>query len=279
MIRLEEYIAKRKMEDHLNEFDMELKVSNIKKSIEYIFEYFSNYLPLEGAEDHSAEENERINKYEKALREYSPELSRWFVTIYDETGHQVSKTIQKYCDNTSGFLLTFEDSEFRTISYNCYAELIKKRPCLRDETERLYQFIKEYHAVVTKREYEYFGFPQISEKITTWLNDTYIKYNVNLAVAIKKYLTEEFYNNVDMLPSGSKNKSDHPYRGHIYKYNYKNRTNLFNINGYYSRFGNKPFLNGKKKSIEILMMFTWLGDVSGEDSDFFQKYLAEFKEY
>jgi hypothetical protein len=138
---------------------------------------------------------------------------------------------------------------------------------------------KKYHAVVTKRDYDYFGFPQISEKITTWLNDTYIKYNVNLAVAIKKYLTEEFYNNVDMLSSGSKIKSDNPYKGHIYELNYKKRTNPFNINGYYSRFGNKPFLNGKKKSLEILMMFTWLGEVSGEDAEFFQNYLSEFKEY
>jgi len=97
--------------------------------------------------------------------------------------------------------------------------LIKKRPYLKDETERLYQFIKEYHAVVTKRYYEYFGFPQISKKITPWLNDTYIKYNVNLAAA------------------------------------------------------------RKKKSLEILMMFTWLGEVSGEDAEFFQNYLSEFKEY
>lgn len=73
---------------------MEQKVSNIKKSIDYIFEYFDNYLPLEGAENHSVEENERFNKYAKALKEYSPELIKWFLTIYDETGHQVNKTIQ-----------------------------------------------------------------------------------------------------------------------------------------------------------------------------------------
>ena len=279
MIRLEEYIAKRKTEDHLNEFDMDQKVSNIKKSIDYIFEYFDNYLPLQGAENHSAEENERFNKYAKALREYSPELRKWFLTIYDETGHQVNKTIQKYCENKSEFLLAFEDKEFRAISYNCYAELIKKRPCLKDETEKLYQFIKEYHDVVAKRKYECFNFPKISEKITTWLDDTYKKYNVNLAVAVQRYLIYEFGDNVDMWPHGSKIKVDDPYNIHPYDYNYKKMINLFNINGYYSKFGNKPFLKGKKKSIEILMMFTWLGDVSGEDSDFFQKYLAEFKEY
>jgi len=79
MLRLEEYIAKRKIEDHLNEFDVEQKVNNIKTSIDYVFEYFNQYLPLEGVENHS------------------PELKRWFVQMYDETGHQVNKTIMKFC--------------------------------------------------------------------------------------------------------------------------------------------------------------------------------------
>ena len=275
MIRLEEYIAKRKIEDHLNEFDIEQRVSNIKKSIDYIFEYFDNYLPLQGTENHFKEENGRYNKYAKALGKYSPELINWFLTIYDETGHQVNKTIQKYCDNTSGFLLAFEDSDFRTISYNCYAELIKKRPCLKDETERPYQFIKEYHAVITEREYEYFGFPKISERITTWLDNTYKKYNVNLAAAIQKYLLYEFDNNVDMWPPGSKIKSNDPYSAQPYEYNYKKRSNLFNINSYCNKYGNKPFLKGKKKNLEILMMYTWLG----ERNEYFQSYLAEFDDY
>ncbi len=275
MIKLEEYIAKRKIEDHLNEFDIEQRVSNIKKSIDYIFEYFDIYLPLQGFDNHLAEENKRYNKYAKALEKYSPELINWFLSIYDETGHQVNKTIQKYCDNTSDFLLAFEDSDFRTISYNCYAELIKKRRCLKDETERLYQFIKEYHAVVTKREYEYFGFPEISEKITTWLNDTYKKYNVNLAAAIQKYLIYEFDDNVDMWPPGSKIKSNDPNNAQPYEYNYKKRSNLFNINSYCNKYGNKPFLKGKKKNLEILMMYTWLG----ERNEYFQSYLAEFDDY
>jgi len=275
LIRLEEYIAKRKAEDHLNDFDMEQKVSNIKKSIDYIFEYFDNYLPLEGAENHSAEENERLSKYEKALKGYSPELRRWLVTIYDETGHQLNKTIQKYCDNTSGFLLTFEDSEFRTISYNCYAELIKKRPSLKDETERLYQLIKEYHAVVTKKDYEHFGFPQISEKMTKWLNDTYKKYNVNLAAAVQKYLIYDFDDNIDMWPTDSIIKAKDPHNVRPYEYNYKKRSNLFNINSYCSKNGSKPFLKGKKKNLEILMMHTWLG----EENEYYQKYLTEFNDY
>jgi hypothetical protein len=100
-----------------------------------------------------------------------------------------------------------------------YIAIDKETSLFKRRIREVVPVYKKYHAVVTKRDYDYFGFPQISEKITTWLNDTYIKYNVNLAVAIKKYLTEEFYNNVDMLPSGSKIKTDNPYKGHFYEYN------------------------------------------------------------
>jgi hypothetical protein len=55
----------------------------------------------------------------------------------------------------------------------------------------------------------------------------------------------------------------------------KKRSNLFNINSYCSKYGNKPFLNGKKKNLEILMMYTWLG----EKNEYYQKYLEEFNDY
>jgi len=278
MLRLEEYIAKRKIEDHLNEFDVEQKVNNIKTSIDYVFEYFNQYLTLEGVENHSPEENERLNKYENTLREYSPELKRWFVQMYDETGHQVNKTIMKFCDNVSGYFLIYEDKEFRSVSYNCYAELIKKRPCLRDQTEKLYQFIKEYHLIITKREYENFGFPKISEKITKWLESTYSKYNVNIILVVERYL-DEFGDNIDMWPSGSRMKAERPYPGHPYEYNYRRRSNMFNVNGFYSKYGNKPFIKGMKKTLEILMLQKWINGYDGNDSDFFEEYLMELKDY
>ena len=90
---------------------------------------------------------------------------------------------------------------------------------------------------------------------------------------------DEFWNNIDLWPPGTKIKSDMPYKGHPYDYNYKKRLNLFNINGFYSKFGNKPFLKGKKKLLEILMMVTWLGGIEGDDPEFLHEYLAEFKEY
>lgn len=60
MQSLEEYIAKRKIEDALNEFDSSQKMSNIRTCIDYIFENFDQYLPTQGAEKRTVAENERL---------------------------------------------------------------------------------------------------------------------------------------------------------------------------------------------------------------------------
>lgn len=44
MLRIEECIAKRKKEDNLNGFDLDKRVENIKSYMDYIFEYYNNYL-------------------------------------------------------------------------------------------------------------------------------------------------------------------------------------------------------------------------------------------
>lgn len=44
MFTIEEYIAKRKEEDNLNEFNKEKKIENIKSCIDYVFEYYIYYI-------------------------------------------------------------------------------------------------------------------------------------------------------------------------------------------------------------------------------------------
>lgn len=46
MLRFEEYIARRKKEDQLNEFDVNARPENIKICVNYVFEYFNSYLSI-----------------------------------------------------------------------------------------------------------------------------------------------------------------------------------------------------------------------------------------
>lgn len=50
MLSIVDYIAKRKKEDGLNEFNYQAKAENTSICVNYVFEYFNNYL-TESASD------------------------------------------------------------------------------------------------------------------------------------------------------------------------------------------------------------------------------------
>jgi hypothetical protein len=73
MLIFEEYLARRKKEGRLNEFDVDARAESIKICVNYVFEYFNNHLSITEAEDKTVLQNEKIEKYRKQLEEYDPE--------------------------------------------------------------------------------------------------------------------------------------------------------------------------------------------------------------
>jgi hypothetical protein len=93
MLSIEEYIARRKKEDRLNEFDIEARSQNLKICVDYVFEYFNNYLNTTEAEEKTVLHSEKLDKYRKQLQDYEPEVREWAVGIYDEYGKQIHRYI------------------------------------------------------------------------------------------------------------------------------------------------------------------------------------------
>lgn len=275
MLKLEEYIEKRKLEDGLNEFNTSQKVSNIRDCINYIFEYFDQYLPIQGVEKRTVFENEKLMKYEKSLNEFSYDIKDWLLSIYETYEKQLNRSIIRYLKSDESFYLLYCESEFRSVSYDCYASLIKKNPFLKNQTDMLYKFIREFHAIETEKYKS--NYLNISEDITTWLQSTMTKYNINISIAIERYLSA-FYDNQDSWSARDRIKLEKPYLDHKYEYNYYKKTNLFNINSFMGKYGDKPFIKGKKKQIEILMMFIWLHDIDGNEG-YWNEYLLQFDNY
>jgi hypothetical protein len=137
MLTIEEYIARRKKEDKLNEFDLDERTQNMKSCVDYVFEYFNNYLNITEAEEKTVLQNEKLEKYRKQLQDYEPEVRDWAVSMYDEYGKQVHKYIGNMLKEDELFFLYNTDSEFRSVSYDCYTKLIKKLPFLKEQTEML----------------------------------------------------------------------------------------------------------------------------------------------
>ncbi|WP_341456103.1 hypothetical protein [Parageobacillus thermoglucosidasius] len=142
MLSLEEYIARRKQEDGINEFDKESRMENLQTCVGYVFEYFNQYLDITKMEEQTALNNERIEKYRKQLRQYEPEIQEWLVHVYAEYDKQINHSIARFLKKDELFLLYNTDHEFRSISYECYAHLGKQYPFLKNQTEMLFLFIK-----------------------------------------------------------------------------------------------------------------------------------------
>lgn len=135
MLRFEEYVARRKKEDQLDEFDVDARTENMRVCVNYVFEYFNNYLSITEAENKTVLHNEIIEKYLKQLEEYDPEVRDWLVSIYSEGGNSLNRAIGSLLKQKEFFFLVNTDQEFRNMSYDCYSKLIKKYSFLKDQTK------------------------------------------------------------------------------------------------------------------------------------------------
>lgn len=269
MLSIEEYIVRRKKEDKLNEFDMETRINNMKLCVDYVFEYFNNYLNISEAGGETVLHNKKLEKYHKQLREYEPEIRDWAVGIYSDYGKQIHRYIRNIVKGDVFFFLYNTDSEFRNVSYDCYSKLIKKLPFLKDQTEMLFMFIKDYHRIESHQKFDSRR-PIISGEINDWIENTWTKYQVNLLVFAFDWINS-FYENEDIWPLTHRKKSQCTWKK--YNYDYKQKSNLFNLDSLYGKMPKKPFIKGRKQELEILFMYYWLHDMEGDNEGYWQEYL------
>lgn len=268
MLSIEEYIARRKREDHLNEFDADQRVENMRTCANYVFEYFSTYLSISEAEERTALRDEKLHKFRKQLHEYTPEIQDWLVGIYADYTSRIDLSVANFLKKDELFLLYSTDSEFRSVSYECYSQLIKKNPYLREQTEMLFRFIREYHLAQSLRNRQYTRRPFISDEINEWLEETWAKHQVDLAGFCEDWISR-FWDNEEAWPVSHRLKSKESFRK--YEYDFRKKGNLFNLDQLYRRMPRNAFTRGRKQDFEILMMYYWLHGIEGDD-EYWQEY-------
>ncbi|MDD9149275.1 hypothetical protein OYT88_11990 [Sporolactobacillus sp. CQH2019] len=266
MLRLEDYIARRKKEDNINEFDINAKMENMKICVDYIFEYFNQYLNIDEMDQQTFLNNERLEKYRNQVKLYDEDIQVWLVNIFDTYDKQVHRIIANILKKNDLFFLHYTDNDFRSSSYDCYASLIKKYPFMKDQTEMLFRFIKNYHFIQSQSGINRYDL-HLSENIDKWLDQTWKKYKVNIWAFVDDYLYR-FSENDRLWPARHKVKNSNGQ----YEYNYKQKNNLFGLNTLYPRISNRPFMKRKKQFLEILMMYDWLHSFENDDDNYWEEY-------
>jgi hypothetical protein len=248
MLKLEEYIARRKKEDKLNELDQKVRSENLRSCVGYVFEYFNDYIPTYDLGELTVQENEMIDKYRRQLSDYDPEVGAWLLDIYTDHHAMLNRTVARAFNEDPLFLLYSTDQEFRSISYDCYSMLIKKNPFLKDQTEMLFLLIKDIHRIQSGSNPSHDS-PFISEEIHTWVEETWSKNRVNL-MAFAWEWANYFWDHPEIWPAGHRIKSQESWRK--YEYDFKQARNLFGLDSLYTRMPKKSFIRGHKPRFEAL---------------------------
>ncbi|WP_346723462.1 hypothetical protein [Bacillus thuringiensis] len=213
--------------------------------------------------------NERLEKYRKQLKQYQPEVQKWLVNLYEDYDKKIDRSIVHFLKKEELFLLCSTDSEFRSISYECYAHLKKKYSFLREQTEMLFLFIKNHHQIQSQRDMGYNKF-FITEEISEWIEKTWLKHHVNV-VAFAFDWVHRFYDNPDMWYAKHRRRSQSDFEE--YEYDIKQKRNLFNLDSLYKRMPKRTFIKGRKQEFEILMMYCWFHDIENDEENYWQEYL------
>lgn len=272
-LRLEEYIAKRKKEDGINEYDLEKRFEQLRICVNYVFEYFNNYLDSKPADEKTVLHEQKIDKYRNIVRDYEPEIREWLVDIYSSYGKYMHKQLMNLVTDTY-FLLYDSDAEFRALSYDVFPKAAKKFKFLEGQSEMVFLFIKEAHkgsSIFHPYDQDFF----ISDDVNDWIHSTYRKCGGNIYNFCYEW-AHSFYAYPELWPRGHKKKSQYYEERSKYSkvtlsdpffwdYDYKQKSNLFGLDALYKNMPKKDFIRGKKQGFEAVIMYCWLHGVSGDD--------------
>jgi len=83
LLSIEEYIAKRKKEENIDEFDLDNRANNTKVCVDFVFEYFNNYL-VAAHEREAVLRREKSDRHRNQLMNYEGRVLEWLEDYYAE---------------------------------------------------------------------------------------------------------------------------------------------------------------------------------------------------
>lgn len=270
MLTLEEYITKRIQQETVDIYDLKYKQENMKQCIDFVFEYFNEYLD-EGIVDRSfSKEGKKMQKYRKRVSVYSEEIQSWLIKMYKEYNTYTDTILINFIKQDQLFKIYSTEVEFNRLSYKCYAEISKKYKWIENYIPQMNAFIRDYHRIVTlvdEYDIDKYNIPRLSK----WVKNANKKYNINLINFAHDY-AENFF---DMSIKWDRTKGI--YLSRDINYEIINSKNKFDIKGLYSKCSYMPFMKNRKRDLELLIFLLYDEDIDNIPEDYKKKYLESMQ--
>lgn len=267
MLSIEEYIACRKQEDNLKDFDLDSRAKNIRICVNYVFEYFNEYLPQHEKKAKIYMNTEKIEKYSSRLHEFSPHVKKWLIDLYSQHYHLLHFTLKHIIDKNEYFLLSYSEDDFENMTIECRSKLSRKYPYLRDEKDGILIFIKDYHRI-ENLVYHNDKIPKLPQNIADWINDTMSKYHVEIRTFAAKWCFKVMFDKTITKPMISKTSIG----VFDFEEEFSRKDNLFDIDRLYKEICTKPFITDRKQELLTIIVYYWT--TYFKDTDIWENYLT-----
>lgn len=252
MLNIEEYILSRKQEDHLKDFDLESRDKNIRTCVNYVFDYFYDYLPQHEKQAKIYMNNEKIEKYRSRLHEFSPDVKNWLINLYSKHNNLVHILLKNIIAKNAYFLLCYSEDDFKSIAIECRSKLTRKYPYLRDEDTGILMFIKDYYRIKSMV-YHNDIIPKLPQNIADWINDTMSKYHVELRSFANNWCFKVLFDDTVTKPKIFKNF----FGFEEFEKDFFKKENLFGIDELYEEIQTKPFITDRKQELFTIIVYYW----------------------
>ncbi|MHC1762550.1 MAG: hypothetical protein AB9917_24115 [Negativicutes bacterium] len=266
MLTIEQYIAQMKKKDNLDEFNFMNHAENLATVMKYVVEYFNTYLNPEQYNYEAIKLDQAAAKVEKEISETLPESKEFVINYYKKHQTRVDRMLKGQLKSFIYHDLFYSDEDFEQVVDDFCNDRKKQDPEIfqnKEDLMVLVREIKEREANKPSRS----GYKQLDEGLASWISDTYMRYKVNL-LDFAQGVAERYYDkHMEHLYD---RQSEHHY--HINRYNHRYNENPFRINEIYQETSHRPFIEGRKGELEILIMHEWIFDWA-EDSEYWPEYV------
>jgi len=266
MLTIEQYISQMKKKDKLDEFNFKNHAENMATVIRYVMEYFNNYLNPEAYDYENIKLEQTAVKIEQEIADDYPESKAFIIEYYKKYKTRIDRIINNWLKGEEYLDLFYcQDDYEKTVNQFCASTKMKNTEVEQYKDELIILARESKERRVGKPSIS--GFKLLDNSLVDWVKETYRGYGVNL-FEYAQNLTYSFYD--EYIEHVFDRDYDSSYR--INRYNHRYNNNPFGINEIYEDNIHRPFINGRKGELEMLIMYVWLFE-NVKDTDYWPEYV------
>lgn len=268
METLEEYLAKRKHKDHMDEFNLNRHSENMSTAIQYVMDYFNTYLDIEKLSQEQIKLERAIDKFKGQVEVSYPDQAAVIVDYYIKYRKRLDSIVEDAYSKTkySSLICTVEE-EKEVAARVCEYQLREEE--ITPELPGIIEAMVHQYRMSLLSPPSFSRMMDIDRTLVKWVRETYAVYQVNLLDFASEIAFDYYDRYIEYRYSRCE---DHVYSYRLINYEYRYRSNPFNIDGIYKDIENKPFIAGRKGALEMLIMYYWLFD-EAYDEEYWPEYV------